>query len=378
MTGLAGCTTEGNLPLPEEIASLENLAVFPADLDPHHDISLTEITSYGDVDDVLLGSWISVAVDNQRRVCIADHQENVIHLYNSDGSYNRQIGRAGDGPGEFRQISQMRTDDHYLHVKDPTLQRITRFNIETFEVAGTVSVTVDSNQDGPVPYSASFDLLPDGNYLMHMGMSFWQGYPESDAYRSKTGKILDTISGNYRPGNVYTFQESEALVHREGRALMVISVPYKHNSVVEYHNGQIINGFSDRFLLKFYNLNSQYQRAVYYPFPKIPLDRNVILGIYADTNEQMRDIIRQDNMPENWPAFDTFIVDDEGRIWVKMFTDDYDTSRYVVLENSGELLAEFNWPRENLIQQIKNGFLYTIEENEDGLRRIVKYEITMT
>jgi len=209
-------------------------------------------------------------------------------------------------------------------------------------------------------------------------MGYYSGMPEYDDQRRIEGRILSRQTGNYEEDVIYRFPESEALIHREGNSLMVMTVPYKHESVVHYQDGQIIHGISDHFLLKFFNATGQYQRAIYYPFSKIPLDRNEMLERYTNREEPWRNMVRRDIMPETWPAFDTFIVDDVGRIWVKMFTIDYDTSRYVVLENGGEFLADFTWPRERLIQQIKNGFLYAMEEDENGLRRIVKYEITLT
>jgi hypothetical protein len=57
-------------------------------------------------------------------------------------------------------------------------------------------------------------------------------------------------------------------------------------------------------------------------------------------------------------------------------TENLDEAEYVVLANTGELLATFTWPAENMIQEIWNGHLYAMEtEEETGLREIVKYKI---
>jgi outer membrane protein assembly factor BamB len=83
-------------------------------------------------------------------------------------------------------------------------------------------------------------------------------------------------------------------------------------------------------------------------------------------------------MPETWPVFESFTVDDKGRIWVEKLTENRDESEYVVLANSGELIATFNWPSNKEVQEIKNGFFYTLETNEEtGLREVVKYGITL-
>lgn len=99
--------------------------------------------------------------------------------------------------------------------------------------------------------------------------------------------------------------------------------------------------------------------------------------MYADTNEQMQQMVRNDTMPDTWPMFHILKLDDEGRIWIGKYSDDPDTYDYLVLTNGGELLATFTWPRNRNISQIRDGYLYALEENEMGLREVVKYLITM-
>lgn len=376
---VAGCSNQPAAELPDEIAALEQVTVFSADSDPVYEISLNHRVIFTDVDDILLGNWFGAEVDDQDRVYIADHQNTTLHFYNQDGSYNRQIGREGEGPGEYRRISAMRTDNRYLHLMDSNLQRITIFDIETFNLIGDVSINLDAGQNnGPRPYPASFSVMDDEHYLVHFGTGYYAGSPEEeDESRRIEGRMLNRHTGTYGADVIYSFKESEALVHREGGSMMVMGVPYKHTSVVQYHNGGIIHGYSDHILLKFFDHEGQYKRAVYYPHPEVSLKRNEILEIYANHAEETRNMVRRDNMPDVWPAFDFFWVDDTGRIWVKTFTEDLDQSEYLVLDNSGELLARFNWPRNSFVQKIKNGHLYALEEDEDGMRRIVKYEIDL-
>lgn len=376
-TLLSACSEQREITIPEEFAALENLSVYPSDSEPEYDIYLEREVTFGDTEDVLLGSWLSAVVDNQDRVFIADYQQTVLHLYNPDGSYNRQIGQEGEGPGEYRNLSVIRTDDQYLHLMDRNLNRITRYNLDTFEVEGNVAISVDQPEDGPFMYPSMFFPYTDSTYLLQTGMSYSPGQDDGEIERTIDGRIMNNGTGELLDSTVFSFPDSQMLVHRENGGLMVMGgVPHLRSSILRVRNGQMIHGWGEDFLFKIYDKDGEYERAIYYPYPNPPLVRDDILAQYSDREEQWQNVVRNADMPETLPVFGTFYVDDEGRIWVKKMTENLDEAEYAVLANSGELLAVFTWPGNRDIQEIKNGYLYALETDEEtGLREIVKYGI---
>lgn len=272
---LSACGSKADFEIPEEVASLENLTVYSADSEPGFEIVLNKETVFGDTDEVMLGGWLSAHVDDLGRVYIADNQETMIHLYNPEGSYIRQIGREGEGPGEYRNISQMRTDSDHFYLMDRNLNRITTYDIQTFEVLDDASIAIDQdNMDGHFRYPSSFYVKDDGNFIIELGMAFSQANPEADDDARKVEyKIMEASTGEFLSDNIYSFPASEALVSRQGQGMMVMSVPYKRGSRMEYQNGQMVYGWTDQMLLKFYDERGAYQRAVYYPFENVPLQK---------------------------------------------------------------------------------------------------------
>lgn len=373
---IAGCSSEPEIDIPEDIASLENLTVYPADTEPVFNMSLSPEATFGDTDDLFLGGWLAAKVDNNGRVFIADMQETQLHMYNPDGSYNRQIGREGEGPGEYRQIGTMRTDDQFLHLMDRGLNRITRYDLETFEVAGETSLTIEQTEGENFRYPQDYYLTGSEKYLILVGSGFSAGVTD-DSGRSIGGLKLGWKGDSLSTESLFSFDPSEALVHREGGSIMVMSVPYKRSSVISFQNNQLIHGWSEHFLFSVYDENGEYQRAIYYPYQNMPLDKDEILEMYEDRDEQWFSMVQNDDMPDMWPSWNTFTTDDEGRIWVERLVDDSDNTVLHVLSNSGELLGTASWQRNRTIQDIKNGYLYSSEENEMGLREIVKYAVSM-
>jgi hypothetical protein len=374
---IAGCASEPEVELPEEVAALENVAVFSADSEPAYELSLTKVATYGDTDDLFLGGWLSSVTDHEGRVFVADMQETKLHLYNPDGSYNQQVSREGEGPGEYRSVGTMRIDDRYFHLMDRNLNRITRYDLENFEVAGETTISIErEGEGGNFQYPQDFYLTGSETYIIVAGSSFSAGASD-DSKRSIEGVTLEWSGDSLSTENIFSFGASEALVHREGNSIMVMSVPYKRSAGTDIWNNQLIHSWNEHFLFSVYDQTGEYQRSIYYPFQKMPLERGEVLDMYEDRDEQWFSMVRNDDMPDLWPSWTTFTVDNEGRIWVERLVNDMDNTVLHVLSNMGELLATAPWNRNKNIQDIKNGYLYSSEENEMGLREIVKYTISL-
>lgn len=378
---LCACTSRPDVQLPEEISSLDNLVKFSADSEPLTQVQLIPETVYGDTEDVLLGDWLSVHVDSRGRVFIGDSRETVIHLYNPDGTYNRQIWRSGEGPGEYQNIGPMRSDENYFYHYDNRSRRLTKYDINSFVVAGDVELRIEWDDEEAFFRSVrTFYLIgADDEILVQLGMGFRAGRPDIDlSQREMQGYLFNLETGTFSDQRVFTFPASEALVHfgNDG-SLAVTSVPYKRSSVARVNNGQIIHGWNEHFLFRFYDMESNYRRAVYYDYPNPPLDRNEVLKLYEGRGEPWEGMVRNDDMPETWPSWSGFLMDDENRLWVERRTTDPDLTEFHLLDESGELLAVLPWDAANRVQHIQNGYLYSLEENEDGLREVVKYRIEM-
>lgn len=373
---IMGCSSEPEVEVPEEVAALENVAVFPADSEPEMELTLTREISFGDTDDLFLGGSLQSVTDKDGRVILADLQQPQLHLYNADGSYNRPIGREGEGPGEYRGLGAMQVDDQYLHLMDRRLNRITRYDLETFEVAGETSLTIEQIEGENFRYPQDYYLTNNEQYLILVGSGYSAGVTD-DSRRMIGGLKLSWSGDSPYTSNLFSFDASEALVKREGGSMMVMGVDYKRSSVLDYKNSQLIYGWNDQFLFKVYDEDGNYERAIYYPFENLPLDRDNVLAMYDDYDEQWFSMVRDDEMPETWPSWETFTLDDEGRIWVERLVDDSENTVLHLLSNTGELLATTSWHTDRSIQSIKDGFVYSSEENDMGLQEIVKYAISL-
>lgn len=90
-----------------------------------------EIGKDGDDEGLPILARISgVAVDATGRIYVAEAAQNMILVYDRDGSFMGQIGRKGEGPGEFRWLEAVAVNGTELFAAD-------RQNVSIFDSAGT-------------------------------------------------------------------------------------------------------------------------------------------------------------------------------------------------------------------------------------------------
>lgn len=377
---LTACRSQPEVTIPEEVFTLENLAHFSSDTEPLMEIELIPETVYGETDEVLLSSWIRVHVDSRGRVFIADVPERSIYLYNPDGTYNRQIGQSGGGPGEYQRIGLMRSDDNFFYHYNNRNLRLTRYDINTFDYVDDFELVVEHNDDDTFYRSVSsiFPIGSDNEILVLLRMQIGFDMQDVDlSQREIQGYMYNLETGELGNEQLFSFPASETLVHFEGGGFGTLPLPYQRKSVVRVNNGQIIYGWSEHFFFRYYDLNGNYQSALFYEYSNPRLNRREVLRMYENRSEPWRSIIQNDEMPDTWPSWDRFLPDDENRLWVERRTDNREKTEFHVLDESGELLAVFPWESGNSIQKIQNGYLYSLERNEDDLQELVKYRIEM-
>ena len=88
--------------------------------------------------DTLVGRAVLLAPGVGRSLLIASGT--TLYLYNWESGHAEQFGRAGSGPGEFRQIVGVGLQGDSLIVWDAVLRRMTWFEVESHEVMRTLNL----------------------------------------------------------------------------------------------------------------------------------------------------------------------------------------------------------------------------------------------
>ncbi len=369
---LSACSTEENFEIPEEVAVLENVHIIPPGSEPSGSIKVEKVVVVGEMDDQVIGRISGITVDENRRIYLADDDNKTIHVFDEQGKRITSIGRDGRGPGEFGQIMHLRNDNRHLYASDLSQMRIHIFSIPGWQHVKTINLFDER------PDIAELRRTQPGNYFLRNDGTFLVAFAEN----INPMAINDPLFQFYYMVNTDGKIISDRIVRQKtvefigGIGSGLFPSPFSTRTLVAVStNGSVYTAESDRFFIKIHDEEGNYEKAIYYPYSNAALNLEKLLQNYSDPGR--RQMIRNTDVPNTWPALDRLMADDRGRIWAAAITDHPDVHEWWVLSPKGDFLSRFTWPREKAIQKIKGDYLYTLETNaETGEEFIVKYEIS--
>lgn len=372
----AACSTSPEVEIPEEVAELENLTVIPSDSEPSQTIGFTRDMVYGDTDDVLVGRIAGVAVDSEGRVFVADGDQNHIHVYESDADYLTRLGNEGEGPGEFGNISSLKADEKYLYAFDRNQRRINVFSLEALEFSHSIPLLREDLDIEELAgrYPGQYYLRNDGKLIVGYSQFFQMDDLEDDR---QTLYYLVDQEGQVEGERFFEQKAADVLTDRNGNSFMVMYIDFGRRPLLSVGaDDKLYSAWSEDFLIKVYNADGKYERALYYPYSKSELDKSEVVKEYE--GERLRRMIRNADLPETWPALHSLMVDDKNRIWASTFTDSPDKYQWWVIDKDGTLYARFDWPRERSLVKVLDGYIYAREtDKETGLEQVARYRIEL-
>jgi hypothetical protein len=367
----ASCTGTPDIEIPEDIAAMENVAVFSGEAEPLYDITFTEEAKFGDTDEVFIGSISGIAADENGNVFMADGREATILVYDRNGNFRFTIGRRGEGPGEFNSVYRPKLYNGHLYVLDVQQQRVSVFDPENGEFIRNIAMGGGGQDFNGFPLS--MDPLSEGRFLVSYNTMERDGERYLRTYvpaiLDNEGEKIESGFVEFRPGVMHMMQSENSI--------QIMSLPYLGESVFDITSKEeLVWGFTDRVFLQFLSLNGEYIRSIYHSRVNPPLDRQEMLANYED--EAMRNSIRNLGIPDVRQAFQQFKIDDENRIWISLTTGNRDENEWWVLAETGEKLAAFTRPTTDRIDLVKDGNAYFRETDEEtGLVEVVKYRFDL-
>jgi len=286
-----------------------------------------------------------VAVDDCEKIFVSDGKGVHIKVFDKLGNFITIIGRQGQGPGEFGQITHIQiTPRNELMVYDRRSFKLTFFSLDgnyvrTIHLKGIQDLRIRENSNG--------------NYFV--STVEFQGQYSTNSFRSSTEireygpdlAFIKTIARDkFRDGNV----------------------PLRHSMIARFPSfDTIICGYTDFYEFHIINLEGEIVQKVSKEYEPIAI---------SEEEKEKRGLTRAKGIPGYFPAFQDFSVDEEGRIYVQTFErqGDGDQFYYDVFDLDGRFIAKV---RLNAFPQCwKNGKMYTIEEDENGYQYVKRYKVT--
>lgn len=146
------------------------------------------------------------------RIVVAERSSGTIYFFSSDGTLQQQMGRRGEGPGEFENLWWLQCQNDSVLAYDAVLHRIT--TIDNSGQIGKVSQLPRSI--GAHTRLAALGVFPDGRVLM---ASRVQSSPNRPLGRTRTEAILLRVDVmTEQADSITVYHDKEQFVKPFGRA----------------------------------------------------------------------------------------------------------------------------------------------------------------
>ena len=251
---------------------------------------------------------------------VHDSDAQIIRLYDSTGAFVRNLGGKGGGPGEYTQVNGIaRHPSGDLYVWDAGGGRVNRYRAD-----GSYVTTWRSPFTGWFTQNQLFGDAA-GRILMWLPI---MTNPDNSLERQDSYVRLDTAGTTLDTLRIPLWpNESEPLqaATPNGRSRTMTTRPWSANSAAGVHpDGGIVAGLGQRYV--FYRLLTDGKpMRIEREFTPVPVSDTERRERQAQIEQTMRRLDPNWNwtgapIPSEKPAYERFLVGEDGRIWVRVYT----------------------------------------------------------
>jgi hypothetical protein len=263
---------------------------------------------------VLFADVWDVTVDALGRIYVLDRQPKEVRVFAPSGQHVRTLGREGGGPGEFRNpIGLAWGPEGNLWVTDTGNARY-----EVFDTAGNYLDSRPRRIGGwGYPWGGGFDTS---------GRLYEPSYFSDPAIgASRRVYVRHSVAGDVLATDTFELPQYESMIQRievEG-GLTIVGIPFAPQLTWRFDGGDgLWFSVNEAYRLYYRALAGDTVRIVeraYIPVPVTDADRSGVRDRFAEFGEPVtNEIIAR--IPEVKPAFESFVVDDRGYLWVVQTT----------------------------------------------------------
>lgn len=313
------------------------------------------------------------------RIAVANGGTSEIRLYDAAGLWIRSIGRAGDGPGEFRVITGLQVvPPDTLIVFENGEARVTVFVADGGLVSSRRITAPGEAVQGPE------HRLRDGRWLNLNPSTEVQGYQKrrnSFVAWSDSASPIDTILS-------YDGQEYLIYIRHQGGRYIgrgAVGFPFVGQDIAAFRNDRLAlsNGLAyDIAVVEMGGRAMRIRRRM----ERQPLPAEVVTRFIDDyvsrypqqRQSEVRGHFERLPVPDRTPTHSALQFDPAANLWVENYRLPWDTLRtrkWSVFEPAGGWLGDVEFPKGLRVFEIGDNLVLGVERNSDGVEFVRIYRI---
>lgn len=352
-------------------------------------LSATHATEIrGDVSPFLSDAG-EVALRADGAVLVEDNRSTEIYAFDSNGEPLARMGGAGDGPGEFRNITALSMGPaDRVYVYDRRLGRISVL-AGAGDLVRMVTVARDFAGRGTIALDAW--PLSSGEYLLHS-----MGAIESDVVRegarleqrTAVVQVLDSLGAPR--GDPVRFPGGLATVGQQFDG----SSPFGNATIVAVGHDQVVTGAGVDYDIRVLTRTLQTRRIIRWPGWERPLEEAVLLAARdslrarfeatgrasAERVTTLLDaLFAPELVPASLPVLGKVLIDHAGRLWVSRYSPATEVwaqeTAWHVLDPTGQPLAQLSLPARTRLVAVGDDRIALVTRDDLDVQHVRVFDV---
>lgn len=356
---LIGCsdTTPDN----EASFGAEDWAIQESQLQLEEDLYITEMEDY------FFGAIADVAADEEGRIYVADARELHVKVLSPEGELLHTVGRQGEAPGEFGALGQLHLAyDDSLYVFSAQPKRVSVFAPEN-DYRHVRSIPIPDEEG-----DAGDPRMLEGHGLVARVVEWPSAVDNPD---ERTMVIRNVNDDGTLGDTLFEMPAAEIVMWRTARGQAGGPLPFGRTPHFEVGPGGLIHAaWSDSLSVTRYKASGDRDTTITLPFEHIPVASTDVDHVREEISSSHFDAA-ENQIPDMKPAFDQFLVDDEGRYWFQRPTDDPDRSDWWIADPAESTISVVSNQSAVTFTTVRNGFAYGYTKGDRGEPTLIRYRI---
>lgn len=307
---------------------------------------------------------VSVARGEEGNLVVADAGWGEIRVFDPGGEHLRTIGREGEGPGEFQNLSgAWPGSGGNIFAVDGWQLRITEFGpvgeiarVSRIEGVGAPIFFKFWGPGGPESMLSSIKTL-GARDLSH-----------GEASRSSMVFVLHRLDGSII-GTVARLPGAAEGVLRSGGDVLHMPVPFTVESAAAGHAAGAAATTGEAYEVRFFDVDGQLSRiARLAEAPPAWTEEHLEAWV---PNARLLALAEDFPLPATLPGYDRLTAADTGEIWARRYMLPRGaTAHWDVFHPDGRYLGRVDVPASFRLYAVSNGQLLGVHEDELGVQRV--------
>ena len=344
-------------------------------------VDLEEVLRLGNEaagDTVLFSSINGLMVNSRGEIIVEELRRTSIRVLSSDGAYMNDIGGAGEGPGEYRYIgSTVVGSADSVYVWENLARRVMVYDPNDFFFVRHVVL-----DDESVKSFMRLKGIVEAGWIMTMGASPFQQMDDGTrTINEDTDYEIRKVDldGSYGQEVITTLQDSEMIYYiGEGnRSFGIVGVPFGREAIWAMGpNDMFYHGWNDSIHITVTSVDGSIQGLIRHEHDPVFITAAEMEEAHDLEDELFRKLLAEREPHKTKPAFETFVVDETGNVWVKLSSIENATiADWLILDMESEVVGRAELPITVTLKVIRNGRAYGTEQQEGEDIMVVVYEI---